>query len=247
VNDSSEIGENIISPRNNSEETAENTLLSQSGKEETAEGLLLGNNFNPNGESSPDSSPAENATSTESSETPPEPPPKKEPTIEYEDPEISPPSILPEIQKVLHSDVRNSSIEETYAIKSVQENSASGDSITAALPEGETNAPKETVKMGDLVPLTQVDSEPEPIKKVQPEYPPSAMAFNVQGQLVVNTLISENGDVLKTIIIRRIKNSRGLNESGEKAIQQWKFKPAIKDGVPVKVWKPISIAFKKEK
>jgi TonB family protein len=85
--------------------------------------------------------------------------------------------------------------------------------------------------MGDLVPLTQVDSEPEPIKKVQPEYPPSAMAFNVQGQLVVNTLISENGDVLKTIIIRRIKNSRGLNESGEKAIQQWKFKPAIKDGL----------------
>ncbi len=247
VNDSSEIGENTISPRTYSEETVENTLLSQSEKEETTEEPLLGDNLNPTGESSRDSALTEEPSSTQSAEVLSGSTPKKEPTIEYEDPEIAPPSILPEIQKALQSDVRNSATEETYATKAVQENPPPDNSIAANLPAGETNPPKETAKMGDLVPLTQVDAEPEPIKTVQPKYPPSAMAFNVQGQLVVNVLISENGDVLKTVILREIKNSKGLNESGEKAIQQWKFKPAMKDGVPVKVWKPISIAFKKRK
>jgi outer membrane biosynthesis protein TonB len=37
----------------------------------------------------------------------------------------------------------------------------------------------------------------------------------------------------------------GFNEETAKAVRQWKYKPAEKDGVKVKVWKQITIAYKR--
>jgi len=34
-----------------------------------------------------------------------------------------------------------------------------------------------------------------------------------------------------------------LNEASLEAVMKWRFKPAEKDGVKVKVWKPISFVF----
>jgi TonB family protein len=243
ANENSEIRENSLSPESGNPEMGESTppILGEQGTSE--EENPPNGTQDPGSESGQDPGPAKIETPAENEQAPPEPPQKKAPTIEYEDPEISPSSLLPELQKALQSDVRDNTAEETYAIKPVTASSSS----SSDPQEQEAEPLNETAKMGDLVPLTIVDTEPEAVQTVQPKYPPSARAFNVEGQLVVNALISENGDVLKTIIIRGIKNSQGLNEAGEKAIQQWKFKPAMKDGVPVKVWKPISIAFRKEK
>jgi outer membrane biosynthesis protein TonB len=36
----------------------------------------------------------------------------------------------------------------------------------------------------------------------------------------------------------------GLEKAAEAAVRKWKFQPAKKDGVNVKVWKPIAITFK---
>jgi protein TonB len=100
------------------------------------------------------------------------------------------------------------------------------------------------VKEGDLVPLDQVDSPPTVIKRIEPRYPPLALNMGLGGTVTVNTLISETGDVVRTEILQGIKGGYGFERAAESAIRQWKFNPARKDNVNVKVWKPIDINFK---
>ena len=85
---------------------------------------------------------------------------------------------------------------------------------------------------------------PQLIKSVEPSYTPRALQFRAQGTIIVNALISEYGDVLQAAVIKNFKDSMGLDKSAENAVRQWKFKPAQKDGVSVKVWKPIVLGFK---
>ena len=102
----------------------------------------------------------------------------------------------------------------------------------------------DTLKEGDLVPFYLVDKLPVLRVKVDPEYPPSPKALGVEGQVEVNALISETGDVLEVVIIEG--QPGGFNSSTVKAVMQWKFEPAVKNGVRVKVWKPITVTFKRK-
>jgi TonB family protein len=117
--------------------------------------------------------------------------------------------------------------------------------------EGETgeNAPTgmEVDPSGDLspdniVPLEQVDTPPVLKERVNPKYPAAALERKIEGIVVVNALISETGDVLDVVVVQGLAG--GLNEETVKAVMQWKYEPAVKDGQKVKVRKPISITFK---
>jgi protein TonB len=104
-------------------------------------------------------------------------------------------------------------------------------------------APAKT-RAGDIVSIKQVDTQPELIQQELPRYPAAAKGRGVAGTVLLNTLISENGDVLQTVAIRKIDSPYGFNEAAERAVKKWKFRPAWKDGVRVKVWKVIHIEFK---
>ncbi len=104
--------------------------------------------------------------------------------------------------------------------------------------------PSPQIKEGDLVPLEEVDIAPKAVKTVEPKYPPLAQQMGLEGSVVVNALISEKGDVIKTEILRGIKNAASLEQAAQAAIRQWKFTPAEKNGVKVKVWKPIETRFR---
>ena len=110
----------------------------------------------------------------------------------------------------------------------------------ASQPEPSTRQ----IKEGDLLPLEEVDIQPRPIKIVEPKYPELAKQMGLEGTVVVNALISENGDVLRAEILRGIKNGAPLEQAALAAIRQWKFSPAVKNGVKVKVWKPIETRFR---
>ncbi|MBE0712847.1 MAG: TonB family protein, partial [Candidatus Aminicenantes bacterium] len=60
----------------------------------------------------------------------------------------------------------------------------------------------------------------------------------------VNALIDENGNVIDTGILKGLQDDKGLGKAAETAVRKWKFQPAKKDGVNVKVWKPFTIVFK---
>lgn len=102
------------------------------------------------------------------------------------------------------------------------------------------------LKEGDLLPLDMVDTPPTVIKRVQADYPAAARSFRIEGTIIVNTLISEKGDVIKTEIIKAIKGAFGFNQAAQRAVRQWKFEPATIKGLKVKVWMPIAIEYKKQ-
>jgi len=122
-----------------------------------------------------------------------------------------------------------------------------------ANPEAKPNPPaagnEENAKanLGDLVALDKVDSQPIVIRRVDPLYPPYGQNLKVEGDVAVSALISEYGDVLQVNVVRGIQGNFGFERAAQNAVKLWKFKPAQKDGVNVKVWKPITITFKLKK
>ncbi len=168
----------------------------------------------------------------------PIPPTKKEEAVAEEEPPVltveqPPPAALslPQVK-----------IAEPLPTQAQTVNQPSENPAQVQKPE-ETTA-SASVKEGDLVPLAEVDVQPRAIKTVEPKYPPLAQQMGLEGAVVVNALISENGDVIRTEILRGIKNGASLESAAEAAIRQWKFTPAIKNGVKVKVWKPIETRFR---
>jgi TonB family protein len=97
-------------------------------------------------------------------------------------------------------------------------------------------------RRGDLVPLAEVDIEPVQTRNVQPRYHPIAQQRGQQGTVTLDLLINESGRVSEVNVVREIPKSR-LNDMAVLAAQKWVYEPAIKDGVAVKVWKRVAIAF----
>ncbi len=100
-----------------------------------------------------------------------------------------------------------------------------------------------TAKRGDLVQLAQVDRSPEIASVVKPEYPPMARRMNVSGTVVLSVLVAETGQVEDIRLIREAGGNMGLNQAAQKAVRQWTFRPAMKDGVAVKTWMTVPIPF----
>lgn len=70
------------------------------------------------------------------------------------------------------------------------------------------------------------------ISAPKPEYPINAARNWVQGQVLIQLLISETGDVEKADVI---SGDPDLARAAQKAMMKWKFKPYIRDGKAVKV------------
>jgi TonB family protein len=97
---------------------------------------------------------------------------------------------------------------------------------------------------GDLLPLEAVDEQPKLLKRVEPVYPTLAQRAKLEGSITVNALINESGSVSSTGILKGMKDDKGLEKAAEAAVRKWKFQPAKKDGVNVKVWMAIVVTFK---
>ncbi len=102
------------------------------------------------------------------------------------------------------------------------------------------------VNEGDLVELGSVTEPPKLIKSAEPVYPQTAQRLGVAGSITVNALIDEKGNVIDTGILKGIQDDKGLGRAAVTAVKKWKFQPARKNGVAVKVWKSFVIAFKAE-
>lgn len=99
------------------------------------------------------------------------------------------------------------------------------------------------VKRGDLVAIAEVDRPPEIAGVVKPEYPPVARRMNISGTVVLSVLVTETGRVGDVRTVREAGGNMGLTQAAQKAVRQWTFRPATKDGVAVKTWMTIPIPF----
>jgi TonB family protein len=98
-------------------------------------------------------------------------------------------------------------------------------------------------KRGDLVPLREVDVKPVQTRNVKPRYHPMARQRGQQGTVTLDLLINETGRVTDVNIVKGIPRSQ-LNDMAAIAARSWAYEPAMKDGVAVKVWKRVAIAFR---
>ncbi len=101
------------------------------------------------------------------------------------------------------------------------------------------------VKEGDIVPLNEVDAEPTALSTPAPSIPDSIRATMADTTSVIfSVLINHNGDVEMVRMLRKTNNGQ-LNSLLSDTVKAYKFQPARKDNVRVKVWKTIPLSIKK--
>jgi protein TonB len=86
---------------------------------------------------------------------------------------------------------------------------------------------------GDIRPPTR-------IVNVNPVYPPDAKDARVQGVVILDILVAEDGRVEKAKVLRSIPM---LDQAAQDAVAQWVFTPTLLNGVPQKVIMTVTVNF----
>ncbi len=79
------------------------------------------------------------------------------------------------------------------------------------------------------------------IKRVQPKYPPAALAVHAQGSVQIEATISKEGNVTNLHVL---KGDAVLARAALDAVRQWRYKPYYLDGEPVEMQTQITVTFK---
>ncbi len=202
-------------------------------------------------------SPESDPVSAEKPPAEPAPPPSSRPavTAQIQEAEITPKLVgdLTPRQEAEDQSPVSQQLPQNRSVSSAVTDTAAAGLAETVIPTTLTGRPEESppasleapkIREGDIVSIQQVDQEPEAIHKELPRFPAAARGRGVSGIVMINALISETGDVIQTVVIRRLDSPYGFNQAAETAVKKWKFSPALKDGVRVKVWKAIPIAFR---
>jgi periplasmic protein TonB len=81
---------------------------------------------------------------------------------------------------------------------------------------------------------------PHLIKEAQPEYPVLAKDTRTQGDVVLDCVIDQQGNVTQ---MRLVSGHPLLVQAALKAVQQWKYQPTLLNGEPVAVEMKVTVTF----
>ena len=109
---------------------------------------------------------------------------------------------------------------------------------------GAAAPPAAPVKEGDFVDVDVCDTPPAPTRQVSPVIPPMARQQRVSGTVLLRVLVDETGRPAKVEILRDVTPSVGLGAASVHALDEWRWKPATKNGVNVKTWIAVQVPFK---
>jgi TonB family protein len=92
-------------------------------------------------------------------------------------------------------------------------------------------------------PQSQIDiSAPEALRKVDPAYPQDLVQGRVEGVVVLYAIIHSDGSVGEVRILEGFESR--LDENARTALQQWRFRPGTKDGMPVDIEAVVRVPFR---
>jgi TonB family protein len=80
-----------------------------------------------------------------------------------------------------------------------------------------------------------------PLRKVDPKYPPTLINEHVEGEVVLYAVIRRDGSVDSIQLVRGIDEE--LDANAMKALSEWKFRPATRQGEPVELEAIVHIPF----
>jgi periplasmic protein TonB len=106
----------------------------------------------------------------------------------------------------------------------------------AESPGGEADLPVEAG--GGVVSPVLIESS-----GVQPVYPEEALRAGLEGLVVLEAVVDERGRVGdKITVVRRL--GHGFDEAAVAAVRQWRFRPATRNGKPIKVRRIFPLLFR---
>ena len=78
------------------------------------------------------------------------------------------------------------------------------------------------------------------VHRVQPEYPALARQARVQGQVVLQAIISRDGAIENLQVLR---GHPMLVQAALDAVRQWRYRPYVLNGEPVEVETQVTVNF----
>jgi TonB family protein len=78
--------------------------------------------------------------------------------------------------------------------------------------------------------------------KVEPQYAEEARKAKFQGTAILSMDVDASGYARKVWVLRRL--GMGLDEKAAEAVYQWRFKPAEKDGTPIRIVCTVEVNFR---
>jgi TonB family protein len=83
---------------------------------------------------------------------------------------------------------------------------------------------------------------PSVVQKVEPEYTAEARVKRVEGVIKLYVEITKEGSAVNIEVLRTL--DPGLDAKAVQAVRQWRFRPAKKDGQPVRMTAIIDVDFR---
>ncbi len=105
---------------------------------------------------------------------------------------------------------------------------------------GENAAPRE----GPWIPGRDGVTEPVLVHRVRPVYPEKAKKRRIEGKVIFQIVIREDGTVGEVKVLKEPAADLGFREAAVAAVKQWRYRPATKDGKPVPVYFTVVVKFR---
>jgi protein TonB len=115
---------------------------------------------------------------------------------------------------------------------------AFGDSnpiLTEAPPPPASPPPQPPIRPGGNI------RPPQRVVDVAPIYPPIARAAGVEGIVILEAVIAEDGSVRD---VRVLRSNPLLEAAALEAVRQWRFSPTLLNGEPVPIVMTVTVAFR---
>jgi protein TonB len=78
------------------------------------------------------------------------------------------------------------------------------------------------------------------IQKIEPKYPPLALAAHIWGQIVLKAIISKQGEIKE---LQLVSGHPMLVPAAIEAVTQWRYRPYLLNGEPVEVESTVTVTF----
>lgn len=105
---------------------------------------------------------------------------------------------------------------------------------TGAKPIAPPSGPKAPIRVGGRV------KAPTPIVQVYPEYPALARQARIQGQVLIDAVLDEKGNVVEMKIV---SGPPLLYQAAEDALRKWKYEPTYLNDQPIAVQMIVTVTF----
>ena len=94
--------------------------------------------------------------------------------------------------------------------------------------------PRGPIRVGGVI------KEPALIYRVEPVYPGVAVSANIEGTVILEAIVNEDGRVESVRVLRSVNV---LDRPAVEAVKQWRYSPVILNGKPEKFVLTVAVTF----